>query len=500
MERKQRSTGWLVVGAILAWGALAGARGQVGSAPRALPDDQRVMRPDTWRDQALGQVMPPWLEHGRDRVHGGFYTGLARDWQRVGGTEKYPTMLGRHLYSLSAAFLLSGEEEYLRLARDTAAWLVDHGWDHRYGGWYRSVTETGEPADTTKDAFTQMYANTGLALYYLATRDATARRCLERSNEILQTNAWDSVHGGYYVTLNRDLSVQSTNKSFNPQIGILSSYLLYLYLADGRPEYLAQMQRDIDLALRRMQTPEEGYILDDFDRTWTYQPRYRDGVEMIGVGGNIETSWVLMRLYHLTGNQAYRTKALDLADRMIRIGWDPVYGGWYPGFARSDPGQVDPQKVWFIQAYGNFMTLGLYNLTQDPQYLDYFRRTAVFWTEHLLDPEYGGDYVSTDRAGNLLDGTKGTSSKGSYHTMEHALLNYLYLSLYVQREPAVLYFHVAADRAPGDLRVCPVEDPAVEIDQVQVNGQPWGRFDARRRTVELPPGECAVRVVLMRQP
>lgn len=474
-----------------------GAGGAEGPVESSQPG---VMAGELWRTQALDQVMPPWLEHGRDRVHGGFYTGLARDWQREGGAEKYPTMLGRHLYSLSAAFLLSGNEEYLRLARDTATWLIDHGWDRRYGGWYRSVTETGEPADTAKDAFTQMYANTGLALYYLATRDATAQRCLERSNEILQTDAWDSAHGGYYVTLYRDLSVQSADKSFNPQIGILSSFMLYLYLADGRPEYLVQMERDIDLALHRMQTPEEGYILDDFDRAWTYRPRYRDGVEMIGVGGNIETSWVLMRLYHLTGNQGYRTKAMDLADRMIRIGWDPVYGGWYPGFARSDPTKVDPQKVWFIQAYGDFMALGLYNLTQDPQYLDYFRRTAVFWNAHLLDPVYGGDYISTDRSGNLLDGTKGTSSKGSYHTMEHALLNYLYLSLYVQREPAVLHFRMAADRVPGDLRVCPVEDPAVGIDQVQVNGQPWSRFDARRRTVDLPPGECAVRVVLARQP
>jgi hypothetical protein len=33
-----------------------------------------------------------------------------------------------------------------------------------------------------------------------------------------------------------------------------------------------------------------------------------------------------------------------------------------------------------------------------------------------------------------------------------------------------------------------------------VNGQPWSRFDARHCTVDLPPGECAVRVVLARQP
>ena len=154
------------------------------------------------------------------------------------------------------------------MAEEAARYLMDRGWDKRWGGWYRSFTETGKPNDTVKDAFTQMYANTGLALYYLVTRDARALSCLEQSNEIFQTHAWDSEHEGYFDDLNRDLSVLGYTKSFNPQIGILSSYLLYLCLADGRPEFLSQAQRDMDIALRHMRAPEDGYFRDHFDRRW----------------------------------------------------------------------------------------------------------------------------------------------------------------------------------------------------------------------------------------
>jgi mannobiose 2-epimerase len=481
---------WLLACGLL----LVGGRAM---ADEIADQDRLVMQPESWRRQALMQVMPPWLEHGRDREHGGFHTGLTREWQPTGSTDRYPTMVGRHLYSLSAAYLLGGDEQYLELARQAADWLVRYGWDAQYGGWYRSVSVTGVPVDTVKDAFTQMYATTGLALYCLVTRDPGAWQYLERAHDVMQNQAWDRRYGGYYVELNRDLSVRRDQKSFNPQIGLLSSYMLYRYLVDPTPGHLAQMQRDMGLALDHMRTPEQGLVRDDFSRDWVALPRQQEGTEFLSAGGNIETSWVLMRLYGLTGCEPYRQTALDLAAAMKRWAWDPAYGGWYPGFARIDPTVHGTAKVWFIQAYGNFMALYAYRLTEDPSWLDYFRRTAVFWNQYLLDPVYGGDCISVDRAGHVLDGTKANSSKGSYHTMEHALLNYLYLSLFVQHQPATLYFHVKAERVPGDLRVCPVEDPDVMLARVELNGRPWTAFDGRRRSVRLPDGDCLLTVELV---
>ena len=450
-----------------------------------------------WRDQALHDIMPTWLAHGINPASERFYTGLSRDWKPIGTTDQHPTMLGRHLFSLSAAYLLSGEARYLRLAKTMASYLIDHGWDREFGGWYDLITKTGAPKITTKSAFTQMYANTGLALYFFATHDPDALRCLERSNEVFESHAWDSEYEGYYVTLNRDLSVASSNKSFNPQIGLLSSYMLYWYLADGRPGLLAQMERTMDVALRRMLDPSDGYILDTFDRTWhCITGRWDDGTEALSAGGNIETSWILMRLYHLTGNEAYRTNALELGEKMIRVAWDGVHGGWFESFARYQTERHGPNKAWFIQAYGNFMALSLYNQSEEERYLDLFHETSLFWNQYFLDQEHGGAYCNVDLAGNLVDGTKGGPAKGSYHSMEHCLLNVLYLDLYVHRKAVELYFNISSER-PIKHRVCPVEDPSVHIAEVAVNGKEWTDYDAEERSVNLPAGEgMKVRVVL----
>ncbi|MCK5734808.1 MAG: AGE family epimerase/isomerase [Candidatus Latescibacteria bacterium] len=460
-------------------------------------DREAIMHGAFWRDQALHDIMPAWLAHGINPGTGRFYTGLTRDWKPIGSSNQYPTMLGRHLFSLSAAYLLSGEERYLALAKDTASYLIEHGWDHTYGGWYDSITETGAPESTTKRAFTQMYANTGLALYFFATRDPDALRCLERSNEIFETHAWDSEHEGYYVTLNRDLSVADTQKSFNPQIGLLSSYMLYWYLADGRPALLSQMERTMDVALRRMQAPRDGFILDTFDRAWhCATSRWEDGTEVLSAGGNIETSWIWMRLYHLTGNEAYRKSAVELGEKMIRVGSDGEHGGWYESFARDQTERHGPNKAWFIQAYGNFMVLSLFNQREEARYLDLFRETALFWNQYILDPEFGGAYCNVDLAGNLVDGTKGGGSKGSYHSMEHCLLNVLYLDLYVHKGRVPLYFNITSERSAEHL-VCPVEDPAVHIAEATLDGKAWTDFDAVKRSVSLPAGkQMKLRVVL----
>jgi mannobiose 2-epimerase len=447
---------------------------------------ERFLAKDYWRDRALEDILPPWLEHSIDTVNGGFHTNLSRTWERFGSGDKYPAMLGRHLYSFSAAYLLSGEDRYLELAGAAADYLIRHGWDREYGGWFHSLAETGAPKETWKDAFTNMYASTGCALYYHVTRDAGARRCVEEANRFYETHADDPEHGGYYKVLNRDGSARSMYKSFNPQIGNLSSYLLYFALATGLEEYRSQMRRAMDTALLRMRSPVDGFILDYFDRAWKNRPMRRaDGKEVIAVGGNLETVWVLIRLHLLTGVESYRRDALELAARVIPPSWDAEHGGWYESFCRGNTGEHGANKAWFIQAYGNFTDLNLYRLNRDPECLERFCRTSEFWERHFIDHEHGGDVTSVDRVGSLVDGTKASRTKCSYHSLEHCLLNYLYLGLYVLDEPVVLHYRIDAEAGSCEHPVCPVEDPRAVVISATLDGKPLTGIGAGRRSVIL---------------
>ncbi|MEA1886050.1 MAG: hypothetical protein U9N72_02425 [Bacteroidota bacterium] len=133
---------------------------------------------------------------------------------------------------------------------------------------------------------------------------------------IMEKYAWDSLYGGYYRSLNRDLSVQYTDKDFSPQLAPVSGYLIYLYLATGNTIYLEQMEKIINTVTDSMSMPGEPWILERFDRTW-YQ----------------------------------------------RIG-------------RANPAHHNDSSPWWIQAYGNMLSLYLYHETEEDVYLKIYQKGA----------------------------------------------------------------------------------------------------------------------------
>ena len=82
-------------------------------------------------------------------------------------------MIARHLFSYSAAYLMSGREEDIMIADRTKDYLLTHAWDSLYGGWYDQLTASRDPKQRTKSTFVQVYVIPGLALYYSVTHDTT---------------------------------------------------------------------------------------------------------------------------------------------------------------------------------------------------------------------------------------------------------------------------------------------------------------------------------------
>lgn len=76
-----------------------------------------------WKDQALKNIIPYWSKFAIDRQHGAFYTNLDAQWQTFGDSSKYPSMISRHLFGYSVAYMLSGDEQYLKVAENTKNYL-----------------------------------------------------------------------------------------------------------------------------------------------------------------------------------------------------------------------------------------------------------------------------------------------------------------------------------------------------------------------------------------
>lgn len=418
-----------------------------------------------WKDQALKDILPPWTKYSRDTASGAFHTNLDSVWMPFGSSDKYPSMISRHLFSYSAAYLLSGEEENISIADSTVRWLIDKAWDREYGGWFDALDKDGLPVQTTKTTFVQVYAITGLALYYFVTHDTTVLGYIERSNDLLETKAWDNATGGYYDVMNRDWSVNNDKKSFSSEITPVSGYLVYLYLATRDKKYLDQIGRVLRVTMDKMTDSETGWILEDFDRSWNYLP-VRHGASEINTGHNIEAAWMLLKDFLLSGNREHLDMAMMLTNKIHQHGVFNKNSVWLATTARIPLSDHSSETYWWIQAYGNMYSLYLYHITGEVKYLRDFQRGALVWHSGFIDRKYGDTFMSVDSAVQSLDATKANRFKTSYHSIEHCLLNYLCLNLWVNYEPVEFHFRINSSKDGDILYPVLLEDSNIKITGV----------------------------------
>ncbi|MEA1896362.1 MAG: AGE family epimerase/isomerase [Bacteroidota bacterium] len=462
----------------------------------SLAADTNIFEGNFWKNQALSEILPFWTKYSLDTIDGAFITHLDRSWNQINGTEKYPSMISRHVFSYSVAYLFTGEEKYLKIASDAVDFLLEHAWDKEYGGWYNCLDKQGNPIDTTKGSFVQFYTNTGLALYYLVTHDKNVLEHIEISNEIAETKRRDSINGGFFNLLNRDLSVKSYEKSFSSEVVPVSSYMLYLYLATRDDKYLHQAERIMMMALNKMKDPETNWILESFDKDWNYEIRTDNLENEINVGHNQEVVWMFYRLYLLTGKKEYLDLTKIITEKIYKWGFGDN-GVWYTSVGRTNPSFHNDFSYWWIQAYGNMFDLFRYKLTGDKEYLDHFKKGADFWNQYFIDKKYGDTYVGVFLDGKIKDDKKAGKYKTSYHTMEYCLLTYLYLDLWVNKKPVELYYCIQSPQENEIFYPSPFEDLSVRVEEVTINGENWTNFNRDEAYINLPELEkVKLKVVL----
>jgi len=421
-----------------------------------------------WKNQTLTAILPPWTDNAVDSINGSFFCNLDGNWKPVGEDVKFPSMIARHLFSYSSAYLMSGDDQYLTIAREIKAYLFDKAWDNEYGGWFDALSADGKPWQEGKSTFVQVYVITGLTLYYFVTHDQEVLDYINRSNELLEKNAWDQNSGGYYDALQRNWAVSSEVKSVSSQLAPVSGYLLYLYMATRDKKYLDQAERICDTIIRFMVDTKSGWILENFDKNWNYMPG-RQNEEEINVGHNIEVAWSLLRLYLLNNRTDYLQAGKTLTDSLHHYGFNSNTGFWAATIGNENPRLQSNYTYWWIQAYGNMFDLYLNRVYGETSYLNGFSKGAAFWETYFLDKDKGDTHLSVLQTGEVKEAQKANQFKASYHSVEHGLLNYLYLGWWVNRKPVTLYFNIKDSKSGDALYPIPVEMLDARLTEIKIN-------------------------------
>ncbi|MDQ4069342.1 MAG: AGE family epimerase/isomerase, partial [Actinomycetota bacterium] len=415
--------------------------------------------------------------------------------------------ISRLVYGLATAYLLTGEDRFLRAAESGTEYLREHmrGINEAEGivYWYHGIdisgnaqrkiftSEFGDDYDAIP-MYEQIYALAGPTQTYRITGDPRILDDIDKTIILFDRFYKDPVQGGYFshldpVTLDPRSDALRSNrarKNWNSVGDHAPAYLINAVIATGRKDLEDFLVQTGDTIVARFPDYEHSpFVQERFHEDWSHDKRYGWQQDAAVVGHNLKIAWNLMRIHHRRPNDDYVSLANRIADTMPAVGSDQQRGGWYDVVERHlKPGQKwyrfrnHDRKAWWQQEQAILAYYILAGSLGHAEHARLARESSAFYNAHFLDHDDGGIYFNVLASGiPYLVGNerlKGSHSMSGYHSMELCYLAAVYSNLLINEEDLELHFKPKAVSFPdGILRVAPDLLPpgSVRLAEVWVN-------------------------------
>ncbi|HRI61526.1 MAG TPA: AGE family epimerase/isomerase [Saprospiraceae bacterium] len=344
----------------------------------------------------LENILNWWSSNMIDRQHGGFYGRIDGYGKLHPEADKGVILNTRILWAFSAAAKQTGSAAYRVVAERAYDYLICHFVDDKFGGVYWMLDFRGNPVEPKKQLYAQAFAVYALSEYYLLTRQQEVIKLAEGIFHLIEKHSRDNLIGGYFEAFARDwsplgdlrLSEKDANeaKTMNTHLHVLEAYTT-LYRASGKEEVRASLHTLIVLFLEKFIDPATAHLRLFFDENWVLKS------DKISFGHDIETAWLLPDAAEALGDtdllDKTRAAAIRIADRTLSVGFDPANGGlWNEADAQ---GLTDRDKEWWPQIEAVVGFLHVWNITAEHRHLEAALRSWDFIERYLLDRE-GGEW------------------------------------------------------------------------------------------------------------
>lgn len=379
-------------------------------------DAQRHELKTLYYDTLLNNVVPFWLTHSLDQVHGGYFNML--DCQgAVYDTDKAMWLQGRGIWLYSTLYnTLEPRPEWLDAARLGYEFLVKHGFDSD-GRMFFQVTQDGQPLRKRRYIFTETFGVIACAQYAQAAQDDAA---LQRAKTLFRL----------IIDLTRDPTAlppkvnPATRRTIAHAVPmILLATAQELRKVDSDPLYDEVASDAAQQILTWFVKPEQRALFETLNADGSLMLDTVEG-RVITPGHAIESAWFLMHEGRFRQDDGMIQRALDIIRWSLDIGWDETYGGllYFVDYAGKPPTQLEwDQKLWWPHTEALYALLLAEHLTGETWCMDWYERIHAWTFEHFPDPEHGEWYGYLHRDGSVLTPLKGSVWKGPFH-LPRALL------------------------------------------------------------------------------
>ncbi|MHC0448165.1 AGE family epimerase/isomerase [Flavobacterium sp. 3-218] len=360
----------------------------------------------------LDSILNYWSKRTIDDQNGGFVGQIDFNDHLIANAEKGSVLNARILWTFSASYKTTKNENHKLLAERAFDFLVAYFYDTQFGGLFWSINEDKTPKDTKNQIYALAFAIYGLSEYYSISQEERALEIAKNLYHKIQEYSYDPVNKGYFEAFTRDwkpiedlrLSEKDANekKTMNTHLHIIEGYA-NLYKVWKDEKLLADIVELLETIEKYFINTKTGHLRLFFDENWKEKP------DVISYGHDIEAAWLLLQCAEISGNEKliskYKKHAIQIAE-VTKEGLDTDGGLWY----EYDPEKKEliAEKHWWPQAEALIGFYNAYQLTGKEEYLDIVLKNWSFIKKHILDKKNGewfwgvyDDYytIKKDKAG-----------------------------------------------------------------------------------------------------
>ena len=367
-----------------------------------------------YREQLFDNIIPFWLEHGRDREYGGYVTCLSRDGSVHDQNKLCMWNSGRTIWMFSHFYNeIEARTEWLEMARHGAEFALKHAFDPD-GRIYYSLTHDGKPLQASYDIWPEMFHVSGFSEYARATKD-----------DALAQRAWDLFRDVCWKQINEPGQGGTETMAETAPLRVFGFSLISLNVLDElrrykqRPEIESMIDKCLDNIFKYHVDREHKVA---FERVlWNGEPAPGYLGRWVDPGHMIETGIFIVHEAQHRGDDGLIQRGIELIDWGFEHGWDKEFGGLIndidlKGHPIPDAIVFYAQtKMWWSHAEALYALLLAYTLTDDEKFAKNYQLVHDYCQENFYDKEYGEWFAILDQRGHRLNDAKGNFRKSIFH-------------------------------------------------------------------------------------
>ncbi len=362
-----------------------------------------------YKDELLNKVIPFWMENSKDMVHGGYFTCLDRQ-GKVFDTDKFIWLQGREVWMFASLYNnVEKKQEWLDMAIHGANFLQKHARDAE-GNWYFSLSSEGKPLVQPYNIFSDCFATMAFGQLFKATGNQEyAKIAKDTFDNILHKS--ENPKGIY----NKAFPGTRPLKGFSLPM-ILCNLSLEIEHLLPKQQVEETIQACIHEVMDIFYDPESGLILENVNPDGSFSDSFEG--RLLNPGHTIEAMWFIMDLAARLKNKELMEKAVAIALRTLKYGWDEKYGGifYFLDIKGNPPQQLEwDQKLWWVHIETLITLIKGYYHTKNPECLEWFEKVHTYTWSHFADPQHNEWFGYLNRQGEVLLPLKGGKWKGCFH-------------------------------------------------------------------------------------